>query len=315
MLKLIGFDSSESKIPLPDFISVEVSREESVPADYMEARFPYFKNAGRLCTLCLYDGDRLLFRGICDETVSTKSGSGAYTYVYCRNAFALLIDNEACPGVYRSITAQVIFNRYLKPLGFKDYIADSGAASGEFTVNKGSSVYEVLGDFCRIRYGSVPKFSQDGAIVFNPVQSEETAVFSDEKIRGVNSLRYSEIQASMLPCRLISSVNVKTSENDYYTTVLDNSFAREKGVVRRRYMDACSESTPLECGVGMLENSNARYEEYRLKLAEFCDVTVGENAEIYDSVFSEIPKLYISAVKYKADKAGTLTEIKLKRKC
>lgn len=313
MLSFKGYDFKGAEIALPEYADFEISREENVPADYLEVRFPYFENNGRLSRICLYDNDGLLFKGICDEIVNIKSASGVFVRIYCRNMFALLIDNEAAPGTFTSITAQIIFDRYLKPLGFKDFAADGRALSGDFTVAKGTSVYSVLSEFCRIKYNATPRLSEDNVILFNPGDSGEKVVFSDKENK--NRLNYSKIEFSICPCKLISKINVKTSETDFYTSALHNSFAENMGIVRERYLDSCSESTPMTCGYTMFKNTNKQYEEYSVHLNGLFLFSVGTSCEIYDFDLGDAKELYVSKVRCRSDKRGNASEITLKRKC
>lgn len=316
MLTLKGFDKSGKEIALPDYQSIKISREENVPADYMEVTFPLFKDREELNNIIVNDGSELVFKGVCDEIASIKSAAGKYVKIYCRSMFSLLIDNEAIPGSFKNVTAQIIFDRYLKKYGFKKFIADDTALQGDFTVAKGTSVYEVLYDFCRIHYNSIPCLLNEEIISFNGCNRERVITFSDKEIKGFGKYYdYFLISVSKYPCRLISKINIKTSENDFYTTVLHNNFAENKGIVRERCIDSCNESTPMECCFTMFENTNKRYEEYVIHTNQSVAASVGDKCMICDSDFGKLENLYISKIMCRSDKSGTVTEFTLKREC
>lgn len=308
MLKLLAFNQNNQAVMLPDFLSLEMHSEEKVPSDLLYIKFPYFQLADSVRTIELYSGDKCVFEGICDEVIFEKSTSGNFVTITFRDKMSLLIDNEALPATYKNVTAQVIFDRYIKKLGFEGYVADNTCLNGEFLIKKGTSVYEVLKAFCSAVYNSTPIVLHN-KILFNPAKSNGNTVFSN----NATGVPYYKIKLTKTPAELVSNVNVKTSENDFYTTVTNNAFAQSKGIIRERYLDACNESTPMAVAKRIIENSNNKYEEYKIYINDFVDISLKEKCVINDTIYGEMKDLYVSKILNRYTQKGKLAEITLKK--
>ncbi len=311
MLKFRAYNNENKEIPLPDFISFELQQEENVPADYLEVKFKSFINAENINYIRLFDNDTIVFSGICDEIFFSKDSTGAVVTLYFRNKMALLIDNEALPHEYNNITARVLFDNYIKKLGFKNFIADNKAVMGKFIVEKGESVYDAVYNFSKLNYSSTPYlFDEDTISFFNKREDDVCTLFSD----GENSAhKYKKIECSKFPYKLISKINVKTSASDYYKTVIKNDFALDKGINRERYLDACNLLTPMSSAQKIIENKNNEFEEYRI----YCDYivlnSIYEKCSINDNYLGNIKNLYISKIIIGSDINGCYSKITLKK--
>lgn len=304
MLTLKAFDMHNKAIQLPDFLSLEMHSEENVPSDLLYIKFPYFENADCIRTIELVKAQKCIFTGICDEVDFEKSASGNFVTITLRDKISLLLDNEALPAMYKNITARVLYDRYIKDLGFDGYIADESCLSGDFLIKKGTSVYEVINAFSKAVYNSSPSVVNNKICFFSNASNEKT-VFTNKD--------YYKIKVTKSPVNLISKVKVKTSEKDFYTTVKCNEFAQSKGVLRQRYIDACNKNTPMVVAFRMMENGNKKYEQYKIYLNEFVDNSILEKCIIDDSFYGKIDNLYISKIINRLSSKGKLAEITLKK--
>lgn len=311
MLKFRAYDFENKEILLPDFLSFEIQKEENVPADYLEVKFKSFANADNIKYIRLFYNDSLVFFGICDEILFSKDLTGAVVTLYFRNKMALLIDNEALPSEFNNITARVLFDKYIKQLGFKSFISDNKALTGKFIVEKGESVYDALYNFTKLNYSSAPYLVDEDTISFiNNKNDDLYTLFSD----GENAdYQYGKIECSKFPCKLISKINVKTSASDYYKTVIKNDFALEKGTQRERYLDACNLVTSMSSAQKIISNSNNEFEEYKLYLDCLIFNSVYEKCSIADYYLGNVENLYISKVIIGSDINGYYSKITLKK--
>ncbi len=304
MLNLFAFDKDNNPVNLPDFLSLELHSEENVPSDLLHIKFSYFSCADTIRTIELKKANKSIFSGICDELIFEKSMSGNFVTLTFRDKMSLLIDNEALPAIYKNITAQVLYDRYIKNLGFDGFVADNSIFTGEFLIKKGTSVYDVLNDFCKTVYNSKPTVTDNKINFFSEKNTDCTAFCNKD---------YFKIKVSKYPSNLISKVNVKTSETDFYTTVTNNAFAQSKGIVRERYLDACNKNTPMSVAKRMIDNSNNKYEEYKIYINDFVDNSVLEKCVIEDSFYGKIENLYITKILSRCTQKGKTTEITLKK--
>ncbi|MGN1468288.1 MAG: hypothetical protein ACI4W1_08270 [Ruminococcus sp.] len=311
MLEFKAFDFKDNSIHLPEYIDFKLSQEENVPADYLEVTFPYFKESEAVRKIRLFEDGQPVFCGLCDEILSSKSVTGTFTKLYFRNMFGVLIDNEAVPAQFNNATAYVIFEKYIKQYGFEKFIADNKPLTGEFNIQKGTSVYNVLSEFCRLNYGCVPYLIDEKTISFTEAEKEKILCFSDGSNQCLSDYGYYKIELSKFPCRLISKVKVKTSEKDFYKTIINNQNAMNKGIVRERCIDACSENTPMSCAGIIIENSNKKYEEYKIYLHFPLFNVLRAKSSISDQKFGKITDLKVSKTTVKADKNGFSTEVTL----
>ena len=304
MLSLKAFDMHNKAIALPDFLSLEMHREENVPSDLLYIKFPYFNNADSIRTIELTKAQKCIFTGICDEVDFEKSASGNFVTITFRDKISLLLDNEALPAMYKNVTAKVLYDRYIKNLGFDGYIADESCLSGDFLIKKGTSVYEVINAFSKAVYNC------NLSVVNNKISFKNNV--SDEKTVFTNK-DYYKIKVTKSPVNLISKVKVKTSEKDFYTTVKSNEFAESKGVLRERYIDACNKNTPMIVAFRMMENGNKKYEQYKIYLNDFADNSILEKCAVDDSFYGKIDDLYIVKIVNRISSKGKLSEITLKK--
>src|SRR5574344_1842113 len=70
--------------------------------------------------------------------------SGTHIKITARSKASLLTDNEALPIYFRNASDDVLFSKYLQPLGFTEYIGDSRCVIADQNVTKGITVWQVM---------------------------------------------------------------------------------------------------------------------------------------------------------------------------
>lgn len=310
MLTLLGKKRDGQVQNLPSFLEMEIYREEGVPADSIEILFSYFE-IQPFVQLYLYRADTLLFSAYVDEIHTYRNENGTFTKCFGRSAEAILLDNEAEPNTFCDASPSVIFEKYARPCGFTVYHSEGGVLRGEFLVEKGMSVYEVLCNYSRNLYGALPYISLPGELYFSGKKRMEKIVFSDSVSETLSEAVYTEIDCAYLPCNFISGVYVKTSEKSGYQTFVKNP-GSAGGYARTRCVNASLLNTPADTAYKMIERTNKQLYTYTITCPKFYLVEIGTPAEIRDRTFGTIAGLTVAGVHISAGFEGIQTEIMLR---
>ena len=221
MIKLMvaGADKICREIGLP-LLSLSIKRDEAA-ADMLE-----LKLAGELkefpSFLKLYLNGKMIFEGITDDLIFTKSDKAEFTELVARDMFSLLTDNELRPCSLRNPSLRLFAERYLAPLGF-EVKGNMNAYRGEMLIKEGCSVYRGLADFCRSFMGAEPK--RRGNILYCAVERPSLRV--DE--------RYPVVRTEKRTSRygVASKIYEKSSTSSLYTGWRDNK--EDLGFIRCVY--------------------------------------------------------------------------------
>lgn len=203
--------------------------DEDAPADLLRVRFPAERCWEELSELCLCEGEETVFRGVVDEQNTSLDGDGVTVELICRSKEALLLDNEAAPGMQANMDLESLEDRLLEPLGLLLGEGDRTVSRAGRMVKKGQSCWTVLAGFCEEALGLTPWVDGEGLVqcVLPPVKKMEP--------REVLSA-----QLSLLPCERISRV-VKQSFRGSYDTVFQGE---RETPPRVRYLSAESRKDP-----------------------------------------------------------------------
>ena len=206
-----------------------LSYDREAPADQLKAVFPADRLWEELTEVLVYDGGEGVFRGIVDEQNTRLSEAGLSTELVCRSREALLLDNEAEPRPIRSPSLGALRSRLLEPLGLTRVTGSMEPARGELTVEKGSSCWQVLAEFCRTCLGTEPYMDFDGTVCCQGRPPRRLALD-----------RVVSAQVSRLPCKRLSAVWKQGFRGGYDAVYTDP----EAGLPRRRYLSAQSGKDP-----------------------------------------------------------------------
>lgn len=127
-----------------------------------------------------YAGE-VVFRGVVDECECTLDAAGCTLSLHGRGLQALLLDNEAAAADYGVATLGDILGRYVTPYGIT---ASDGAALppvAGFSVQSGSSCWQVLYQFARYHGGVNPRVSKDGVLCLSAWPEESGRVVDDKQ--------------------------------------------------------------------------------------------------------------------------------------
>lgn len=180
------------RVDLPPFTSWKLVRTGSVPCDSFEGKCPWdggmepeLENA---CRLIVEDGGQRRFTGVLDEYRLTWDDGGGELSLSARGLAALLLDNEAPGQDYQVATLSDILRDHVEPYGVPIGRVGNLPAVPGFSVETGSSEWDVLYSFARYHGGVRPRFDVFGSLSVDAGETG-TLVAVDDRT-GVTALTY-----------------------------------------------------------------------------------------------------------------------------
>ncbi len=289
-------DGREKQLPFP--IQAHLNRTEDAPADEFTGTFPRPGRVGNLTGIHLYDKKgSLCFDGIVDA--QKESGAAELTLI-ARSRAALLLDNEAIPQTYGMPSLTTIFARHVQPYGFEKFLGDPKGFTGEFTVSKGMSEWQVAADFCTRFLNVKPRIV--GSVFDASGQRPEGEIRFD----NTAGVRYSEITAENKYSALYSELLVQGT-NGGYTIRFPDEYADSLGIRRRRCLTLGQNPAAVY--------SSAHRNAFAVKVA--CPGEVPsqllQTAFVQNELLGEMGSLAVSEIDYSLSKNGELTRFTLRR--
>lgn len=289
-----GVKPSGERVLLGEPAEAVLSFDRDAPADLLRAKFPADRLWDELREVAMYKDGELLFRGIVDEQVTTLSSTGLMTELVCRSLEALLLDNEAQPGVTKSPSLELLESRMLLPLGLRLGKVDTSRQTGELNVEKGESCWAVLNRFCQTYFGVEPSVDLNGLVQCEAVPQGEV------ELREIISAK-----VELLPCKRLSEVWMQSCRGGYDTVFRNETDA----LPHRRFVSAQSGKDPR----AML----AKGERESFLLTVTCRGAIWPGRNDRASVtlphvgrFTHCP---IRSVQYRRDKNGEQTRLVLEK--
>lgn len=221
-------DGSQLLLGEPEQAALTFDRE--APADLLEAVFPADRVWEELVWVTAYQQGEPVFRGLVDEQNTRLTDRGITVELVCRSGEALLLDNEAPPVAIRRPSLEKLWKTLLEPLGIPQVVGEA-AAPGELTVEKGSSCWAVVSDFCTALLGTRPYVDCQGILHCEGVPRRELEL---EEVLSA--------ELGLSPCKRLSAVWQQSFRGSYDTPYRD----REAPVERRRYVSMQSGANPKE---------------------------------------------------------------------
>lgn len=224
-----GVGENGERFLLGDPMEASLSYDRDAPADLLRVLFPADKLWDRLREVALLENGQTVFRGLVDEQNTRLSSKGITVELVCRSMEALLLDNEALPGVINSPSLEVLEERLLKPLGLSLGEGDRSAKRGALTISKGDSCWTALEAYCERFLGTSPWVDAQGQVQCAGKQAE--------------TLRLSQVTEAVVelsPCKRISEVWQQSFRGSYDTRFRNSA----PGPMRRRYVSRESGKDP-----------------------------------------------------------------------
>lgn len=172
------------------------------------------------------EGGETVFHGRVDEYELSWDGTGGRLLVSGRGMAALLLDNEARPADYQVATLEDILRDHVRPYGVRVEAGGSYPPVSGFSVESGSSEWQVLCDFASRHGGAEPRFDRAGALVLAPWADGAARVMDDGAVLTGARLREKRYGA-------LSEVLVRDRVGYGEQRVVDQGFFDRGGRCRR----------------------------------------------------------------------------------
>ena len=172
-----------------------------------------------------HEGERV-FTGVVDECQVEQSGGGSVLELSGRGMAALLLDNEALGADYQVATVEDILRDHVAPYGIETVRGAELPPVPGFSVDAGSSEWQVVYEFCRYYGGIAPRFDRLGRLVLAPWEEGRRLVLGADA--AVTSFRLREQRYGVL-----SEVLVRDRTTEEVQRVADEDFLRRGGRCRR----------------------------------------------------------------------------------
>ena len=171
------------------------------------------------------NGERL-FTGVVDECERGWDTAGGTLTVAGRGMAARLLDNEALGADYQVATVEDILRDHVAPYGIEIVRGAELPPVPGFSVDAGSSEWQVVYEFCRYYGGIAPRFDRLGRLVLAPWEEGRRLVLGADA--AVTSFRLREQRYGVL-----SEVLVRDRTTEEVQRVADEDFLRRGGRCRR----------------------------------------------------------------------------------
>lgn len=171
------------KYELPVLLAWKVQYTCGTPCDSFEVLCPWGKGleealSGAVRFEAEEEGKRV-FLGVVDEYECRWGAEGSRLFLAGRGMAALLLDNEAAPADYQTATVDDILSRHVSPYGITVAGREKFSPVPGFSVESGSSEWQVLRNFAKYHGAVEPRFDRDGRLLLT-VYGNKTGLIIDE---------------------------------------------------------------------------------------------------------------------------------------
>lgn len=307
MLSVIVFKSDGQRLELSGVLTMVINSDYDVPADDFAVTVPYNALLGDARSVQVFEQDKLIFEGKVDEIINVTKHNQALTKLTARSLAGMLLDNEAEPVTYINPSSQFIFNRHLKPFGIKECDGDEVPFYGSLKIEKGMTHWQVLKNFCRNRYDTLPRITANGNALMTGCGNDEPILF------GNGGIPYYSLKESRRLCKLISEIKLKLNEFGEYGGSIKNTNPDCRGTERVRYVNAATDKTTVKTADKMIENSNQSSYVLALECPGCRLDALGRCAKVNDRLLSEIDDLRVISVRYTLSRDGEFSSVVLRK--
>lgn len=173
----------------------------------------------------LYDNVPL-FYGVVDDFSCQWDEDGITVSLHGRGMASLLLDNEALSCDYLIATTADILQNHVTPYGIETISYTNFSGVSNFSVDYGSSQWQVLYDFACYHGGVVPRFDREGQLILGNDPTLTTLILEDGI--SLRSLSYQETRYGV-----ISEVLVRDGSTQTVQQVLNEDWIAKGGQCRR----------------------------------------------------------------------------------
>ncbi len=306
LIQLTGYSQTGAACPLPQPVSLQLSRAVDSPADGLELTLPLPQDLPPLCKVKAQLPGDILFIGEVDEEERVSSPKGELLSLFARSDGALLLDNQALPQRFDSPRLQDVYQRYIAPYGFP--IAGFGELRlPSYRVSKGASEWEAFCGFCEGALGVRPYLTPQGVI--EPQRPSGGRRYTI----GEGGLAYQKLTFRRERSRVLSKICIR-GEEGYYSSAVSSEKAQEIGVRRKRYWIPPDEyqHNPQTGADRLLMDAWNRYRQAEALLPDLLPLSLADRFDLIDPIGAETG-YYPVEIRWEFSASGAFTRLYLRK--
>ncbi|SDN83062.1 hypothetical protein [Acetanaerobacterium elongatum] len=291
-------------------IALELNKTYAAPCHQLVISVALLKTVGEVAKVALSYEGLTLFEGIADSQTVTADQNGVRLVLECRSREALLLDNEAIPGVQYYLRLSDLVRRQAAAYGVMG-VRGSDPTLSQFAVYKGASVWSVLDRFCRQTLRCSPRIGSGGFLETTPPGQGRVVTVSNQKPGAWN---YVSIEQEINRHKVVSEVRVNNFRGNlryggYFTRVVNPDAL---GVRRLRLLNPSSEwaSLPKASAQETIRASMLKKACYNVVIPAVVRCDIGDTAVLADPPF-EADGLFIGGITYTLGDEGISTILTL----
>jgi len=223
------WNGEEYRLPSPLYWRLEYGL--GTPCDSFLLRCPYgggeeeaLAEATRLTAR--WEG-AVVFRGVVDECQCCWDAEGGLLELSGRGLAALLLDNEAQGADFGTATLEEILRRYVTPFGISRGDNVRLPPVSGFSVQTGSSCWQVLYQFARYHGGVAPRLDPQGRLMLSPLPQTESNTVLDGSLPVLKRVWRYQRYGVLSKVRVVNRVTLAAQD------VVDDDFQRIGGCASR----------------------------------------------------------------------------------
>ncbi|GHU86566.1 hypothetical protein FACS1894198_6730 [Clostridia bacterium] len=211
MIRFVATTTSGKEYELPCIKRFRFYSDEAAPADLLIFVAIVDSRLFEFAFVRIFVDKKLFFDGVVDEQVTKQCNNNFELKIVARNRTAILLDNQAKPGLYKNVSLTEIFERHVKCHGFKEMLTDGNPKLESLLVKIRASEWHVLELFCKRAMGILPRISADGVL---DVRKKVPGKLLNFKNTGGGQI-YSSVSVTNRRYGAVSSVYVKGQNHEY----------------------------------------------------------------------------------------------------
>ena len=216
------------------------------------------------------------FSGLVDSMKVKESVLGVQLVLEARTNGLYLLDNEALPAVYPSISLKAFAEHYFTAYRLFSFGFSPEGYTASYTVRKGMSDWEAISGFVAACCGRRPYLDEQNCLQLLPRKGKQWEV-SNKKSGAV---WFSSMERKIDRSAVLSKVLVRDAQG-YYPTEIKNPQAAELKIRRKRYWIPPSQyedgrSSPQE----MIENSMAEMLRVTVEIPDITEIRIGDTIRL-----------------------------------
>ncbi|MEM1484359.1 hypothetical protein V6615_05700 [Oscillospiraceae bacterium PP1C4] len=311
-LVFTALDMNEAPVHLPCPLEFEVVKSFDSPAHSFEGIFPCTRAYPELFQISVFAGSTKIFDGMIDEQSVTENDQGRQIKLLARSVGAVLLDNEALPQLYQSVSLTQIFNNHIRPYGYHSLVADTDPSFDRYQILKGVSEWEAFSNFFRNTAHGNAFIDENNNVVCRTKEPVGTIhTFSN---REISAQHYTNLKITNNRYSPITRFVIRDN-NGAYSYAYDNKLTNELRLKRRRYLVPSVEYTLSSNGGSIdaalrIRRSMLGKLVITLTCPEMLVSGVCDRVNL-DTGLEQYKNLFVQQVRYKLAASGVTTTLTL----